>query len=236
MTRGDVTSGAGALQLRGGTRPAAPVLLVRELICERKGRWAVASMARDKSLRRRGEEAAPVLRDDIARLRSRNVIAELHVDRGYIGSSLVQEVLAARNDVICKPWVSRNGKLFAKSDFQIDMRARTIRCPAGEVERFEPGSVVEFDPETCARCPLRSQCTMASPATGRSVTIAEDEQLQHRLRKLAASPKGRERLRERVAVEHRLAHVGRKQGRRARYRGVRKNLFDIGRAAAVVNL
>jgi hypothetical protein len=182
------------------------------------------------------EEAAPVLRDDIARLRSRNTIAELHIDRGYIGSSLVEEVLAARSDVICKPWVSRNGKLFAKSAFQIDMRARTIRCPAGELEHFEPGSVVEFDPETCARCPLRSQCTMASPATGRTVSIAEDEQLQHRLRKLAASPIGRERLRERVAVEHRLAHVGRKQGRRARYRGVRKNLFDVRRAAAVVNL
>jgi hypothetical protein len=182
------------------------------------------------------EEAAPVLRDDIARHRHRNTIGELHVDRGYIGSELVQDVLAARNDVICKPWVARNGKLFAKSEFQIDMRARTIRCPAGEVERFEPGSVVEFDPETCARCPLRSLCTMASPATGRTVSIAEDEQLQHRLRKLAASPKGRERLRERVAVEHRLAHVGRKQGRRARYLGTRKNLFDVRRAAAVVNL
>jgi hypothetical protein len=182
------------------------------------------------------EEAAPVIRDDIARLRARNVISELHVDRGYIGSTLVQEVLAASNDVICKPWVSRNGKLFPKSAFHIDMRARTIRCPAGEVERFEPGSVVEFDPETCGRCPRRSQCTMASPATGRTVSIAEDEQLQHRLRKLAASPKGRERLRERVVVEHRLAHVGRKQGRRARYRGVRKNLFDVRRAAAVVNL
>src|SRR5215216_288103 len=31
------------------------------------------------------EEAAPVLRDDIARLPDRNDIAELHVDRGYIG-------------------------------------------------------------------------------------------------------------------------------------------------------
>src|SRR5258706_727415 len=75
------------------------------------------------------EEAAPVLRDDIARLPNRNVIAELHVDRGYIGSSLVQDVLAARHEVICKPWVARNGKLFAKSDFHLDMRARTIRCP-----------------------------------------------------------------------------------------------------------
>jgi hypothetical protein len=182
------------------------------------------------------EEAAPVLRDDIAHLPTRNVIAELHIDRGYIGSTLVQDVLEARREVLCKPWVARNGKLFSKSDFLIDMRARTIRCPAGEVERFEPGSVVEFDPEVCARCPLRSACTMASPAAGRTVSIAHDERLQHRLRKLIATPKGRERLRERVAVEHRLAHLGRKQGRRARYLGVRKNLFDVRRAAAVVNL
>lgn len=56
------------------------------------------------------------------------------------------------------------------------------------------------------------------------------------MRKLVATPKGRERLRERVAIEHRLAHLGRKQGRRARYMGVRKNLFDVRRAASVVNL
>jgi hypothetical protein len=182
------------------------------------------------------EEAAPELVDDIARHAQRNVIGELHIDRGYIGSSLVQEVLDARSDVICKPWVARNGKLFAKSDFHLNMRARTIRCPAGQVERFEPGSVVEFDPEICRRCPLRSLCTMASPDAGRTISIAEDERLQHKLRKLVRSPKGRQRLRERVAVEHRLAHVGRKQGRRARYLGVRKNLFDLRRAAAVVNL
>jgi hypothetical protein len=51
-----------------------------------------------------------------------------------------------------------------------------------------------------------------------------------------SSAKGRERIRERVAVEHRLAHLGRRQGRRARYRGTRKNLFDVRRAATVQNL
>ena len=182
------------------------------------------------------EEAAPLLRDDIARFPDRSEIAALHIDRGYIGSVLVQDVLARRGEVLCKPWVARNGKLFSKADFVINMRDRTIRCPAGEVEYFQPGSVVEFDPEACARCPQRGRCTMASPESGRTISIAEDEQLQHRLRKLIATPTGRDRLRERVAVEHRLAHLGRKQGRRARYPGVRKNLFDVRRAAAIVNL
>ncbi len=47
---------------------------------------------------------------------------------------------------------------------------------------------------------------------------------------------GRAQLRERVAVEQTLAHIGQWQGRRARYRGVRKNLFDLRRCAVVHNL
>ena len=76
----------------------------------------------------------------------------------------------------------------------------------------------------------------AAKGSGRTVAIALDEPLQHRLRKLVASSKGRERLRERVKVEHALAHLSRKQGRRARYRDIRKNIFDLRRHAAVVNL
>lgn len=182
------------------------------------------------------EEAAPHLQADIARLPDRCEIGELHIDRGYIGSSLVNDVLHRRGQVLCKPWVARNADRFTKGDFGIDMRRLTITCPAGQVERFAPGSVVEFDPEACDRCPMRSNCTMAAQGSGRTISIAADEQLQQRLRKLVATPKGRQRLRERVAVEHRLAHVGRKQGRRARYSGSRKNLFDLRRAATVVNL
>lgn len=180
------------------------------------------------------EEAAPLLKADIDEMRRR--IGELHIDRGYIASTVVDEVIADGGEVICKPWVPRNGKLFTKTDFKINMRDMTITCPAGEVERIDLGADVEFDARTCARCPLRPQCTTAGPDAGRSVTIANNERLQHRLRKLIATPRGRRRLRERIPVEHSLAHVGRRQSRRARYRGTRKNLFDLRRTAAVQNL
>jgi hypothetical protein len=180
------------------------------------------------------EEAAPVLKADIDHVKRR--ISELHIDRGYIASPVVSEVIANGGKVICKPWVARNGKLFTKADFKINMRDMTITCPAGEVERIGLGADVEFGAQACSRCALREQCTKAAPGTGRSVTIADNERLQHHLRKLAATPSGRKRLRERVPVEHSLAHVGRRQGRRARYRGTRKNLFDLRRAAAVQNL
>ena len=71
---------------------------------------------------------------------------------------------------------------------------------------FEPGKTVRFPKNARAACPLRQ------------------------------TPAGRAELRERVAVEHALAHVGHWQGRRARYRGTRKNLFDVRRVAVVHNL
>lgn len=99
---------------------------------------------------------------------------------------------------------------------------------------FVPGGIVHFPEEVCDQCSLRAQCT-TSPR-GRSVSIHPDEALLIELRARQQTPEGRAKLRERVAVEHTLAHVGRWQGRRARYRGLRKNLFDLRRCAVVHNL
>ena len=56
------------------------------------------------------------------------------------------------------------------------------------------------------------------------------------LRARQQTPHGRARRRQWTAVEHTLAHVGRWQGRRARYIGQRQNLFDLRRVAVVHNL
>jgi len=50
------------------------------------------------------------------------------------------------------------------------------------------------------------------------------------------TPQGRAELRQRVSVEHRLAHIVYRQGDRARYLGLRKNLFDLRRASVVQKL
>lgn len=99
---------------------------------------------------------------------------------------------------------------------------------------FVPGGTVHFPKEACEQCPLKSQCTTSSQ--GRSVSIHPDEALLLELRKRQQTPEGRTKLRERTAVEHTLAHVGRWQGRCALYRGLRKNLFDLRRCAVVHNL
>lgn len=68
------------------------------------------------------------------------------------------------------------------------------------------------------------------------MSIHPDEPLLEELRHRHTTPQGRAQLRQRVAVEHSLAHVGQWQGETARYRGRRKNLFDLRRMAIVHNL
>jgi len=165
--------------------------------------------------------------------RQKVALKELHIDRAYLSSHLVRE----RSDdlqVYCKAWPVRQGTHFHKQAFALDWERQLIRCPAAQEMPFVPGGVVHFPKETCAQCPLKAQCTTS--VRGRSVSIHPDEALLLELRQGQQTPEGRSKLRERVAVEHTLAHVGRWQGRRARYRGLRKNLFDLRRCAVVHNL
>jgi len=181
------------------------------------------------------EEATPQLKVDLDAQGAS--IGELAIDRAYVNSSLAAQVLSDKGDVIAKPWRAQNRpNLFTKADFKLNLRDYTITCPAGQVEHFEPGDVVEFDPEVCGSCPLRSQCTHSASGKGRTIQIAEDEQLQQRLRKLQATKAGRAHLRQRTGVEHCLSHIAARQGPRARYRGIRRNLFDLRRIAAIQNL
>lgn len=179
-------------------------------------------------------EAFPLLKSDID---AQGIhFAEAHFDRGYMGSPTVAQLSADGAQIICKPWKSRNGDLFTKDDFSLDLRSKTITCPAGRSEPIVLGEPVNFPSKNCDKCALRDQCTRARPGSGRSVSIHEDELLQKRLRTMSQSKTGRQRFRERVPVEHSLAHIGQRQGPRARYCGTRKNLFDLRRAAMIQNL
>jgi hypothetical protein len=173
--------------------------------------------------------------DDIAiDLVSQDVkLKELHIDRAYLNSKLVKE----RPDdliVVCKAWPVRNGNRFDKSAFTLDWDTGLIHCPNQVTLPFQVGKVVHFPADVCASCPLRDRCT--NSRTGRSVSVHPDEKLLIELRERQLTVVGRTQLRQRVAVEHTLAHIGQWQGNKARYFGSRKNLFDLRRMAVVHNL
>src|SRR6266487_2837379 len=169
-----------------------------------------------------------------ADLRSQQAtLDELHIARAYMSSRLVRD-RSAELQVYCKAWPVRNGNRFPKTAFELDWQRQLLRCPNQQEMPFEPGGVVQFPAEICQACPLRERCTTSR--NGRSVSIHPDEALLCELRQRQLTKVGRAKLRERVAVEHALAHIGHWQGRRARYRGLRKNLFDLRRCAVVHNL
>jgi hypothetical protein len=179
--------------------------------------------------------AAEPLGDDIDR--QGLPLGELHIDRAYLASPLVDRVQAEGGRILARPWPQpAKPGMFSKADFKIDVREQTITCPAGEEQSYEPGTTVKFDAKTCARCPLRPQCTDGILSRGRFVQMTHDEPFQKKLRRLQTTAPGRARLRARVAVEHALAHIAARKGSRARYLNARKNLFDLRRAAAIQNL
>jgi IS5 family transposase len=160
-------------------------------------------------------------------------VREWHIDRAYLTSRVVQD----RSDdvaIYCKAWPVQNGPYFPKTAFRVDWDQQELHCPNDITVAFTVGRTVQFPAAACGACPLRERCTRSTH--GRSVTIHPDERLLDELRHRQLTPQGRAKLRERTAVEHGLAHIGHWQGDRARYRGVRKNLFDLRRTAVVHNL
>lgn len=193
-----------------------------------------STLIRAAGVTRANAPEATVTDDLVADLAPQQVtLTELHIDRAYLSSTLVQERPAGVT-IFCKAWPVRQGPRFAKTAFHLDWARGVIRCPGQVQVSFVPGGVVRFPAQACAACPLRPQCT--SSAHGRSVSIHSDEHLLAELRARQQTSAGRAALRERVQVEHDLAHVGAWQGDRARYRGQRKNLFDLRRTCVVNNL
>lgn len=137
--------------------------------------------------------------------------------------------------ILAKPWTPRNGDRFPKAAFVIDLDKGIVRCPEDKRSMIR-SDTARFDAEDCDACPSRSRCTTAALGRGRTITIHPDERMFLQLRKFKATSLGRQDLRQHVAIEHALAHVGRRQGPRARYIGVRKNVLDLRRTCAVENL
>ena len=159
----------------------------------------------------------------------------LSIDRAYLSSPLIGALKAQGLEIIATPWPLRNRGRFTKEQFQIKIAAHEVTCPAGQTVRLrDSGHRVQFPAETCGKCALQAQCTTS--ARGRTLSMHPHEALLIELRAARRTAEGRRALRQRTEVEHTLARIDQMQGKRARYKGTRKNIFDLRRAAAVQNL
>ena len=163
-------------------------------------------------------------------------VISLHIDRGYLGDDLIHTFDTQGVEIVCKPWpVGNPAGHFSKRDFQIDLTTLQATRPAGQVILIPPGKTACFPATVCTPCPLRAHCTSRETG-GRTLTIHPQEDLLQRLSVLPTTAEGRAALRERVAVEHGLAHVSQRQGNCARFNGTRKNTYHLRLVCAVQNL
>ena len=176
-------------------------------------------------------DATATLREQVERFGSTTA---LFIDRGFLASTWTADHHATGGRVVCRPWVPRNRGMFTKRDFKIDVEHSRVTCP-GNHTRPIAGRVVRFPKAACGPCSLRSSCTRAKNGRGRSLSIHKQQDLLQRLAIRKATAEGRAELRERVPVEHSLAHICNRQGRRARYIGIEKNVFDLCRYAVIEN-
>jgi hypothetical protein len=166
-------------------------------------------------------------------------VAEVLGDCAYGSGETRQAFADAGRELVAKvPQERRNGGLYPKSAFVLDLVNDTVTCPAGHrLDKFtrEPdgGKLFQFGVR-CRECPLRSQCTTA--ARGRSVSVHPQEGMLQKARAYQESGQGRAHLRERVVVEHRLARLGQLGMGQARYRGRAKTQCQLLLLATIANL
>jgi hypothetical protein len=163
-------------------------------------------------------------------------------DTAY-GTGPVRAELADRQVDVLAPVPEAPGKpgRLIKRDFDIDLVAGTVRCPAGQTApiRTEPSGArrASFSKRICDACPLRERCV--APARGtRQVLIAADEQLLIAARQALDDPANAEHLRRtRPRIERLLGLLAVRYGaRKSRYFGRRKTRLQAAWAAALVNL
>ena len=162
-------------------------------------------------------------------------------DSAYAGADTLDDLQQAGFDVKAKvPPASGRAGMFGKDDFDIDLQADTVACPADHVvkiRRSADGAGRADFAEHCAGCPLRQRCTTS--AKGRSVTIHPKEAVLQRAKTAQADPRWRHDYRStRPKVERKIAHFVRVAwgGRKARTRGRQRVTTDVETRAAAVNL
>lgn len=167
--------------------------------------------------------------------------SEMVADQAYAGGELREKAQAygEGTTIVTKASALPDTGYFHKSEFEIDLEAGTVTCPAEKVAHFSfrPGHGTEavFDAVSCAVCPFAAVCVQ-TPGQGRTVSIHPYEQQLQAAAERRQQPDFPPLMSKRPTVEHKQAHLNRKGGRRGRYFGLRKVRLQAFWSAALVNI
>jgi len=163
-------------------------------------------------------------------------------DMAYSDGDVREAVEEAGAKLVAKVPPVTNGGRFPKTDFDIDLAAAQVRCPAGNTtgdvrpttdHKGRPAMMFVFDAATCQACPLRDMCTTAKG--GRSIVVGAHHDRIEAARAAQNDPRTKALLRRRSKVERKIDHLQDLGMRKARYKGRRRTLLQALLAATVAN-
>jgi hypothetical protein len=162
-------------------------------------------------------------------------------DTAY-GNGPVRAELAERDVDVLAP--VPEGKVvegrLSKHDFQIDLDAGSVTCPAGDTVQISTSKTgfrgANFSRGSCGDCPLKAACCPGRAR--RQLNLTEHEDLLLAARQALADPDTAEHLRRtRPRIERLLGLLASRYGaRKSRYLGRAKARLQAAWAAALVNL
>jgi hypothetical protein len=162
-------------------------------------------------------------------------------DTAY-GNGPVRAELAERGVDVLAP--VPDGKVvedrLSKREFQIDLDAGTVTCPAGQTVPISVSKKgfrgANFSRAICSECPLKDRCCPGR--SRRQINLREHENLLLAARQALADPATAEHLRRtRPRIERLLGLLAHRYGaRKSRYIGSEKARLQAAWAAALVNL
>lgn len=184
-----------------------------------------------------GPQAALLIDDLPEQRRPQRVLGDTAYGTGPVRAQLAEREIEVLAPV--PPGAAMEGRL-AKRDFNIDLDAGTITCPAGHSAqiRTEPSGQrrARFSKHVCGGCPLRARCI--TKRGDRTIQVAPDEELLIVARQALTDPDTAEHLRRtRPRIERLLGLLAHRYGaRKSRYIGSAKARLQAAWAAALVNL
>jgi hypothetical protein len=162
-------------------------------------------------------------------------------DTAY-GNGPVRAELAERNVQVLAP--VPEGKVvegrFGKHDFEIDLEAATVSCPAGNTVQVSVSGTgfrqASFSTKACGACPLKARCCPSRAR--RQIKFGDHDELLLAARQALADQATAEHLRRtRPRIERLLGLLAHRYGaRKSRYIGSAKARLQAAWAAALVNL
>lgn len=187
------------------------------------------------------EETSPAKNEEIETAKNEATKYEALGDSSYGTAELVEKLESAGivPNVKVQPPSSRAG-MFSQDDFEINIKTRTMQCPAGKrvsLYLMNDGSHVAKFGASCANCHLRAKCTQSK--SGRTVGLHPKHAILDRHRKLQRNDSWKSHYRKvRPRVERKLAHLVRRKhgGRYSRMRGCERIGHDFSLRAASMNL